>query len=91
MKTWTLYALACERAGEEVVYFGITLDPDRRLEEHRDGVGAKFTRSWRPLEMFVLIRGLEYQDALRLERLHKRSKRRKEFLLKYYGVTRWTK
>ena len=47
-KTWNLYILRC---GDGTLYTGITTDVERRLEEHRSGKGAKYTRSRGPLEL----------------------------------------
>ena len=49
---WYLYVLRC---GDGTLYTGITTDVERRLEEHRQGRGAKYTRGRGPLE-------LEYQE-----------------------------
>ena len=49
---WYLYVLRC---GDGTFYTGITTDVERRLEEHRQGRGAKYTRGRGPLE-------LEYQE-----------------------------
>ena len=44
------YVLLCKDGS---YYGGYTTDPDRRLKEHNDGIGAKYTRlqSRRPLTM----------------------------------------
>ena len=47
-KTWKLYILRC---GDGSLYTGITTDVERRLEEHRSGKGAKYTRGRTPLEL----------------------------------------
>ena len=39
------------RCGDGSLYTGITTDVERRLEEHRSGKGAKYTRSRGPLEL----------------------------------------
>ena len=46
--TWKLYILRC---GDGSLYTGISTDVQRRLEEHRSGKGAKYTRSRGPLEL----------------------------------------
>ena len=50
---WYLYILRC---GDNTLYTGITTDPEKRLEAHRAGKGAKYTRGRAPLE-------LVYQEA----------------------------
>ena len=51
---WYVYILCC---GDGTLYTGITDDMERRLELHRSGKGAKYTRSRLPLE-------LVYQEAV---------------------------
>ena len=45
---WYLYILRC---GDGSLYTGITTDIQRRLDAHRSGKGAKYTRSRGPLEL----------------------------------------
>ena len=45
---WYLYILRC---ADGSLYTGITTDVQRRLEEHRSGKGAKYTRGRAPLEL----------------------------------------
>ena len=45
---WYLYMLRC---GDGTLYTGITTDVDKRLEAHRAGKGAKYTRGRGPLEL----------------------------------------
>ena len=44
---WYLYILQC---GDGSLYTGITTDVEKRLEAHRSGKGAKYTRGRGPLE-----------------------------------------
>lgn len=53
---WIVYILECS---DNSLYTGITNDLERRLEEHRMGRGAKYTKHRRPLTM----RFSEYQDT----------------------------
>lgn len=46
--TWKLYILRC---GDGSLYTGISTDVERRLDEHRSGKGAKYTRGRSPLEL----------------------------------------
>lgn len=46
--SWKLYILRC---GDGSLYTGISTDVQRRLEEHRSGKGAKYTRGRSPLEL----------------------------------------
>lgn len=43
-----VYILHC---GDETLYTGYTTDVERRIEEHRSGNGAKYTRGRGPLEL----------------------------------------
>ena len=45
---WYLYILRC---GDHTLYTGITTDVEKRLEAHRRGKGAKYTRGRTPLEL----------------------------------------
>ena len=75
-KSWKLYMLRC---GDGSLYTGITTDLQRRLEEHRSGKGAKYTRSRGPLELVyweecgdksaALKRELEIKYLSRTEKL----------------------
>lgn len=47
-KSWKLYILRC---GDGTLYTGVTNDLDHRLEAHRSGRGAKYTRGRGPLEL----------------------------------------
>jgi putative endonuclease len=45
---WIVYILECSDAS---LYTGITNDLERRLEEHRRGRGAKYTKHRNPLRL----------------------------------------
>ena len=45
---WYVYILRC---GDGTLYTGITTDVQRRLQMHRSGKGAKYTRCRQPLEL----------------------------------------
>ncbi|MBP3478391.1 MAG: GIY-YIG nuclease family protein [Oscillospiraceae bacterium] len=47
-KQWKVYILRC---GDGSLYTGVTTDVSARLEMHRSGRGAKYTRSRLPLEL----------------------------------------
>lgn len=46
--SWFVYVLQC-RGG--TLYTGVTNNLDKRLEEHRQGRGAKYTRGRTPIEL----------------------------------------
>jgi len=43
---WSLYILKC---GDGSLYTGVTIDIDRRLQEHQQGKASRYTRTRRPL------------------------------------------
>lgn len=45
---WTVYILQC---ADGTLYTGITTDLDRRITEHNNGTGAKYTRTRLPLKL----------------------------------------
>ena len=47
-KHWCIYILKC---GDGTLYTGITDDIPARLQAHREGKGAKYTRGRGPLEL----------------------------------------
>jgi putative endonuclease len=46
LKAWCMYVLRC---GDGSLYCGITNDLTRRLQQHRQGSGARYTRGRGPL------------------------------------------
>lgn len=63
-KNWFLYILRC-RDGS--LYTGITTDVQARLEAHRAGKGAKYTRGRAPLELVYLENCGDHSAALKRE------------------------
>lgn len=73
---WTVYLLRCK---DDTLYCGITNDLTNRLEMHRSGKGAKYTRGRGPLELVytefcqdksaALKRELEIKSLPRQEKL----------------------
>lgn len=43
---WFLYILECSDGS---LYTGVTTDIDRRLREHQEGTGSRYTRTRRPV------------------------------------------
>jgi predicted GIY-YIG superfamily endonuclease len=48
MARWYVYILKC---GDGTLYTGIATDVTRRLREHQQGIGAKYTRGRMPLRI----------------------------------------
>lgn len=63
-KRWYLYILRC---GDGTLYTGITTDVEARLEMHRSGKGAKYTRGRGPLELVYREQCEEHSQALKRE------------------------
>ena len=61
---WYLYILRCK---DDSLYTGITTDVEKRLEAHRSGKGAKYTRGRAPLALVYKEECGEHSDALRRE------------------------
>ena len=61
---WYLYVLRC---GDGTLYTGITTDVERRLEAHRQGRGAKYTRGRGPLELAYQEECGTHSEALKRE------------------------
>ena len=61
---WYLYILRCK---DNSLYTGITTDVEKRLEAHRSGKGAKYTRGRGPLEIVYWEECGDHSDALKRE------------------------
>ena len=61
---WYLYILRCK---DDTLYTGITTDVEKRLEAHRSGKGAKYTRGRAPLELVYRESCCSHSDALKRE------------------------
>ena len=63
-KCWYVYILRC---GDGSLYTGITTDVQSRLEAHRSGKGAKYTRGRAPLELVYREECGDHSQALKRE------------------------
>jgi putative endonuclease len=54
-----MYYLYILRCADDTLYTGITTDIERRIAEHNEGTGAKYTRGKGPVEM---IYSKKYRD-----------------------------
>lgn len=78
-KSWYLYILRC---GDGSLYTGITVDVAKRLQAHRCGKGAKYTRGRGPLELVYREACPDHSAALRRElEIKALSREEKEKLL----------
>ena len=69
---WYVYILRC---GDDSLYCGITPDVEKRLEQHRTGKGAKYTRGRGPLELVYCEEQPTHSEALKREAAIKRLTR----------------
>ena len=78
-KKWYLYILRC---GDGSLYTGITTDVPARLEAHRCGKGAKYTRGRTPLELVYRETCGTHSHALKRElEIKKLSRQEKQLLI----------
>ncbi|OYD06403.1 hypothetical protein CHM34_16905 [Paludifilum halophilum] len=85
-RKYVVYVLEC---ADGTLYTGITTDLPRRLEEHRRGVGAKYTRGRGPFTLRLAEPEMTRSDALRREWEIKRMNRKaKNRLIAEKGVDR---
>ena len=81
--TWYLYILRCKDGS---LYTGITTDVEKRLESHRSGKGAKYTRGRGPLELVYREECGTHSDALKRESEIKRlTRKKKQVLIGQFG------
>lgn len=81
--SWQLYILRC---GDGTLYTGITDDLPRRLQAHRSGRGAKYTRGRGPLELVYREDCPDKSSALRREIAVKKLSRQEKLSLIGEGV-----
>ena len=76
---WYLYILRCK---DGTLYTGIATDVQKRLEMHRSGKGAKYTRGRGPLELVYSEECENHSQALKREcEVKKLSKDQKQQLI----------
>lgn len=74
---WLVYMLYIPPKGLRLspsIYTGITTDFPRRLEEHKSGNGAKYTKANPPSCGAIIESGLDRSSASKKEILYKRLK-----------------
>ena len=81
-KKWYVYILRCS---DDTLYTGITVDVERRIKQHNEGKGAKYTRGRGPVALVKSFELNSKSEALKLEyRIKQLSKEEK---LKYAQET----
>ena len=77
MASWQVYLLRCS---DESLYCGATTDIDRRLRQHNQGVGSRYTRSRLPVRLVwssgELSKSEAFREEYRIKRLSKVEKER---------------
>jgi len=72
------YILECI---DGTLYTGWTTDPERRVNQHNKGVGARYTRTRRPVKLVYLEEQPDKITALKRERAIKALPRKKKIEL----------
>ncbi|MBK6795083.1 MAG: GIY-YIG nuclease family protein [Anaerolineales bacterium] len=72
------YILECS---DGTYYTGWTTDPERRLKQHNKGVGARYTKTRRPVKLVYLEEQPDKISALKRERAIKALSRKKKMEL----------
>lgn len=81
--SWYLYILRCKDGS---LYTGITTDVEKRLEQHRSGKGAKYTRGRAPLELVYSEKCGDHSAALKREiQIKALSRIQKQLLIQENG------
>jgi len=76
MTSWQVYLLRCS---DNSLYCGTTTDLERRVQEHNQGVGSRYTKSRLPVRMVWSSDKLNKSEAFREEyRIKRMSKVLKE-------------
>ena len=77
-KRWYVYILKC---GDGTLYTGITDDVPARLQAHREGKGAKYTRGRGPLELVYQEEVENHSAAAKREWQIKQLKKKEKLAL----------
>jgi putative endonuclease len=77
-KRWLIYILECSDGS---LYTGATNDLEARLQRHRAGKGARYTRSRLPVRLAYREACKDHSSALRREYEVKRLKRKEKLFL----------
>jgi len=77
MKSWLVYLLRCS---DDSLYCGTTTDLERRVQEHNQGVGSRYTKSRLPVRLvwssLELSKSVAFREEYRIKRLSKVLKER---------------
>ena len=77
MTSWQVYLLRCS---DDSLYCGTTTDLERRVQEHNQGVGSRYTKSRLPVRLvwssLELSKSEAFREEYRIKRLSKVLKER---------------
>jgi len=70
MTSWQVYLLRCS---DNSLYSGTTTDLERRVQEHNQGVGSRYTKSRLPVRMvwssLELSKSVAFREEYRIKRM----------------------
>jgi len=72
------YILEC---ADGTYYTGWTTDPERRVKQHNKGIGARYTKTRRPVKLVYLEEQSDKISAMKRERAIKTLPRKKKMEL----------
>lgn len=75
---WFVYILRCS---DDTLYTGITNDLERRIKQHNEGKGAKYTRGRGPVALVKSFECESKSEALKLEFAIKKLSREEKLKL----------
>jgi putative endonuclease len=61
---WFVYVVECS---DKTLYTGTTNNLERRIQQHNDGKGAKYTKGRRPVRLVKSLKVSSKSEALKLE------------------------
>ncbi|MDD2646846.1 MAG: GIY-YIG nuclease family protein [Patescibacteria group bacterium] len=78
-KPWFIYIVRCR---DNSLYTGITIDIDKRIKDHNQGLGAHYTKTRGPVKLVYNEKHPNRSSALKKEILIKswRRKRKEAFI-----------
>lgn len=72
---WFVYILLCE---DQSLYTGYSDNPEKRFLEHKNGKGAKYTKSHKPIKLIYAEKLQTKSEAMRRENEIKSWSRQKK-------------
>ena len=79
MGRFYVYIVRCEK--DNSFYTGYTSDLSRRISQHNSGIGARYTRGRRPVQLLYHEEFTTRKEAMRREREIKRFSRKRKVRL----------